>query len=63
MYQYGRLGHVKLAFTPMILCTQSSIGMVPDDREIETLLSQYRNLLPAEFDLDVWVNKDHEVDE
>ncbi|NAW85036.1 hypothetical protein CAG71_00950 [Photobacterium halotolerans] len=47
----------------MILCTQSSIGMVPDDREIETLLSQYRNLLPAEFDLDVWVNKDHEVDE
>ncbi|WP_027250866.1 hypothetical protein [Photobacterium halotolerans] len=63
MYQYGRPGHVKLAFTPMIHCTQSSIGMVTDDREIETLLSQYRNLVSTQFDFDAWVNKGHEVDE
>ncbi len=37
--------------------------MVTDDREIETLLSQYRNLVSTQFDFDAWVNKGHEVDE
>ncbi|WP_162941071.1 hypothetical protein [Photobacterium salinisoli] len=63
MYQYGRPGYVELALTPMILCTQSSIGMVPDDRETETLLSQYRSLVPAEFGFETWVNQDQDLDE
>ncbi|QUJ69384.1 hypothetical protein KDD30_21705 (plasmid) [Photobacterium sp. GJ3] len=46
-----------------IRCSQSSIGIVPDDRETETLLSQYLNLVPAEFDFEVWINKDQDADD
>ncbi|MEL6116370.1 hypothetical protein P0Y67_14220 [Photobacterium sp. SP02] len=46
-----------------IRCAQISIGMLPDDRETEAMLAQYRNLLPSQFDFDTWVNKDQDLDD
>lgn len=37
--------------------------MLRDDRETEVLLSQYRNLVPTQFDFETWVNKNQDLDD